>query len=76
MARQNFPVNQQMMIRVNGQPVSCPGNTLASLFKVMKIRTKHVAVVLNGEVVPQARRSAVRLTPGDRVELVTLAGGG
>jgi len=65
-----------MIIQVNGRPLACKGRTLKALFRTMNVKAVRVAVVLNGEVVPSARRDKVRLAPGDRVELVTLAGGG
>jgi sulfur carrier protein len=37
---------------------------------------RHVAVEVNEEVVPRARHATIQLREGDRVELVTLVGGG
>ncbi len=65
-----------MNIYVNGRLVACKGRTLRALFRLMKVKDNRVAVVLNGEVVPASRRAGVRLSEGDKVELVTLAGGG
>lgn len=65
-----------MKIYVNGRLVACKDRTLLALFRLMKVKANRVAVVLNGEVVPSSRRASVRLSEGDKVELVTLAGGG
>jgi sulfur carrier protein len=64
-------------IEVNGQPRSvADDSTIESLLREMEIRVPHVAVEVNLEVVPRARHSATVLHSGDRLEVVTLVGGG
>lgn len=36
----------------------------------------HVAVAVNNHVVPRSQHGAVRLQPGDRIEIVHAVGGG
>jgi sulfur carrier protein len=64
-------------IEVNGVPRSvADDSTIESLLREMEIRVPHVAVEVNLEVVPRAQHSATVLRSGDRLEVVTLVGGG
>ncbi len=53
-----------------------PGTTLAGLLVELGLPSKFVAVEVNLEVVPRDRHSECVLREGDRLELVTLVGGG
>lgn len=66
-----------MTIHLNGEPRDAPdGSTIAALLESLDIRSKGVAVERNLEVVPRAKHAETRLEDGDRVEVVTLVGGG
>jgi len=66
-----------MKLIVNGQPREmADGPTVADLLACEKIEQVRVAIELNGQVVPRRDFSTVRLREGDRVEVVTLVGGG
>lgn len=67
----------EVTIVLNGQsrPVS-PGASVADLLKELQIAVAHVAVEVNLELVPRARHARQQLADGDRVEVVTLVGGG
>jgi sulfur carrier protein len=66
-----------MTIYVNGDPRSIEGGvTLAQLLRELGVTAPHVAVELNLEVVPRAKHEQTRLHEGDRLEIVTLVGGG
>ncbi|HSW49983.1 MAG TPA: sulfur carrier protein ThiS [Bryobacteraceae bacterium] len=66
-----------MNLIVNGDAYRHEGNgTLAELFRELQAEPARTAVLLNGEVAPRGRWPEVRLAEGDRVELVTFAGGG
>jgi sulfur carrier protein len=52
------------------------GATVAELLKDLGLEPKHVAVEVNLELVPRARHAEHRLADGDRLEIVTLVGGG
>ena len=62
---------------VNGQPrPAADGATVAALLSELGLAGKPVAVEVNLELVPAARHREHRLADGDRLEIVTLVGGG
>lgn len=65
------------MIQVNGQPREIArGASVSQLLAELGVTQPHVAVELNLEVVPRARHGATVLHEGDKLEVVTLVGGG
>jgi thiamine biosynthesis protein ThiS len=66
-----------MTIHVNGQPREVQAETtVAELLRELGTKQPYVAVELNLEVVPRAKHRETRLRAGDRLEIVTLVGGG
>lgn len=66
-----------MEIIVNGQPRQvAEGLTLATLLEELQLTVRHVAVEVNEQLVPRGRHPQHQLQPGDRLEVVTLVGGG
>jgi sulfur carrier protein len=66
-----------MTIQVNGQPREIDsGASVSKLLSDLGVTQPHVAVELNLEVVPRARHGETLLREGDRLEIVTLVGGG
>jgi sulfur carrier protein len=66
-----------MNIQVNGQGREiAAGSTVANLLSELGVTQPHVAVEVNLEVVPRAQHRDAILSDGDRVEVVTLVGGG
>jgi sulfur carrier protein len=64
-------------ILVNGTPRELPdGSTIAALLSRLEVTAKHVAVEVNLELVPRARHGEYQLREADRLEVVTLVGGG
>jgi thiazole synthase len=64
-------------ILVNGEQYRLPaGNTLADLLSRLGLEPRRIAVEVNQELVPRTRLGEYVLRPGDRVEIVTLVGGG
>jgi sulfur carrier protein len=64
-------------VLVNGEPAPVPLDcTVAELLTRLDLGAKRVAVALNRDVVPRSRYSEVRLSPGDRVEILEAVGGG
>jgi thiamine biosynthesis protein ThiS len=61
---------------VNGRPTETSAGVLAELVKECADASVRVAVVLNGCVVPADEQAAATLKDGDRVDLLTFAGGG
>ena len=51
-------------------------NTISDFLKVQRWRQDGIAVELNERVVPKKEHGATRLHPGDKIEVVTLIGGG
>ncbi len=66
-----------MMVVVNGTERDvAEGTTLGELVRGLDLEGKPFAVELNREVVRRARLAETALKDGDRVEIVTLVGGG
>jgi sulfur carrier protein len=66
-----------MTIQVNGEVHEvAPGATVAELLGELAVLPKHVAVEVNLELVPRSRHGEHVLRENDRLEVVTLVGGG
>jgi len=66
-----------MRIVVNGDEIEAvEGMNVAELLKHRGLERSPCAVEVNGELAPKRRHGEWRLTPGDRIEIVTLVGGG
>ena len=66
-----------MEITVNGQLRRvAEGITVAELLEELGLTDKQVAVEANLELVPRQGHAGHRLAEGDRLEIVTLVGGG
>jgi len=64
-------------IELNGKPRAiAPHTSVADLVRELGVRPEIVAVEVNQRLVARDRRDAYLLAAGDRVELVTLVGGG
>jgi thiamine biosynthesis protein ThiS len=66
-----------MQVTVNGQSREvADGTTVAGLLEELRLNGKPVAVEVNLDLVPRQRHAEHRLADGDRLEIVTLVGGG
>lgn len=66
-----------MQILVNGESRAVSDSaTLADLLADLGVQSRHVAVEVNLELVPRADHAEHQLHEGDRLEVVTLVGGG
>jgi sulfur carrier protein len=66
-----------MQITVNGKPRELEaGTTVAALLESLGLEPRGLAVERNLELVPRAEHSTTALRAGDRIEVVTLVGGG
>ena len=64
-------------IEVNGAERSVPaGTTVAGLLALLEIDPRRSAVELNRSIVRKSEHATTVLSAGDRVEVVTLVGGG
>jgi sulfur carrier protein len=70
-------MSSRMTVQINGETREiAAGSTIAALLHQLGVTQPHVAVELNLEVVPRAEHGDTVLREGDRLEVVTLVGGG
>ena len=66
-----------MEISINGEPKTIdPDTTLAGLLDQLGMQPRYLAVERNLELVPRNEHSDCVLQENDRLEIVTLVGGG
>ncbi len=66
-----------MKIIVNDEETSVDDElSIADLLETLKLSTRHVAVEVNLQLVPRAQHAGFILHDGDRLEVVSLVGGG
>ncbi len=66
-----------MTVVVNGDEREVDdGLTVAGLLDALDLPRRFVAVERNREIVPRATHEDTRLAEGDRIEIVTMVGGG
>ena len=64
-------------ILVNGEPQDVPaGSTVSQLIARLDMAGKRVAVAVNRDVVPRSAYDEVRISGGDRIEILEAVGGG
>ena len=64
-------------IHVNGKPRDVePGLTVEGLLTLLNVKREYTAVAVNREITPKATYAAVKLSDGDKVEIVRPMGGG
>jgi sulfur carrier protein len=66
-----------VQITVNGQVREvAEGTSIAALLEELELPPPQVAVEVNLRLIPRAQHAQHRLAAGDRLEVVTLVGGG
>ncbi|MEM1208452.1 MAG: sulfur carrier protein ThiS [Planctomycetota bacterium] len=65
-----------MQVVVNGETTETDARTIAELLDRLGLAGRPVAVERNRSVVPKRAHADTPLAAGDRLELVTLVGGG
>ena len=66
-----------MQILFNGKSCTvAEGSSIAALLERFQLEPRYVAVEVNYDVVPRQRHAEYVLKDGDRLEVVTLVGGG
>lgn len=66
-----------MQIQVNGEAQEVPHDlTVAGLLTQLGLQPKYLAVERNLILIPREEHAACTLQEGDRLEIVTLVGGG
>ncbi|MFN3168278.1 MAG: sulfur carrier protein ThiS [Phycisphaeraceae bacterium] len=63
-------------LEVNGEPKKTDATTVATLIEELGLAGQAVAVELNHAVVPRQQHAETEINSGDKIELVTLVGGG
>jgi len=66
-----------MRVLVNGNEQEIePNTTVTALMTAYQLQPKHVAVEINCDLVPRRQFDSTVIQEGDRLEIVTLVGGG
>ena len=64
-------------ITVNGKPMDVePGLTIESLLTLLNVKREFTAVALNRDVLTKSSYDTVKLSEGDKIEIVRPMGGG
>jgi sulfur carrier protein len=67
----------QINLVVNGEPVSChPQTKLPELLTQLNLNPRLIAVEYNGEILHRQYWMDTQVQQGDRLEIVTIVGGG
>ncbi len=70
-------MSNQIMLEVNGETRTCSSQThLPELLQQLGFNPRLVAVEYNGEILHRQFWSQTTVQPGDRLEIVTIVGGG
>ena len=68
---------ETIQIQVNGEPHAVPAvMTINELLEMLGLKPGHVAVEMNGDIVPRSTHAACRVPPGASLEIVHFVGGG
>ena len=66
-----------MNVLVNGIPrILAEHTTIRGLLEELKLPSRGIAVEVNQQIVPRGEHAARELVDGDRLEIVSLVGGG
>ncbi|MDB9538926.1 sulfur carrier protein ThiS [Anabaenopsis tanganyikae CS-531] len=70
-------MSNQITLQVNGETRSCSSQTLLpDLLQQFGFNPRLVAVEYNGEILHRQFWPETQMQPGDRLEIVTIVGGG
>lgn len=71
------PATDSFYVLVNGASQPCDSGTLLPAFlKSLSLNPRLVAVEYNGEILHRQLWETTRLRPNDKLEIVTIVGGG
>jgi sulfur carrier protein len=72
-----FETPETITLQVNGEPRYCsPQTSLPKFLEQMGINSRLVAVEYNGEILHRQFWQDTQMQGGDRLEIVTIVGGG
>lgn len=67
----------EIEIQVNGESINCPDEIiLPNLLVKMNLNPRLVAIEYNGEILHRQYWEQTKINNGDRLEIVTIVGGG
>ena len=70
-------MSNEIILQVNGETRSCLSQTfLPEILQQLGFNPRLVAVEYNGEILHRQFWSQTKVQPGDRLEVVTIVGGG
>lgn len=70
-------MSNQIHLQVNGENCTCTANTLLPKFlEEQKFNPRLIAVEYNGEILHRQFWEKTEIKEGDRLEIVTIVGGG
>jgi sulfur carrier protein len=70
-------MSEQVTLLLNGEPCSCSSQTpLPELLQQLGFNPRLVAVEYNGEILHRQFWTDTKIQSGDRLEIVTIVGGG
>jgi sulfur carrier protein len=73
----NYQMSNQITLQVNGETQSCASQTpLPELLQQLGFNPRLVAVEYNGEILHRQFWHETKVKLGDRLEIVTIVGGG
>jgi sulfur carrier protein len=70
-------MTEKIILHVNGEPQTClPKTCLPQFLEQLNLNPRLVAVEYNGEILHRQFWEHTEIKPGDRLEIVTIVGGG
>jgi sulfur carrier protein len=70
-------LSDSVTVQVNGEPQTCPRSTLLpTLLEQLGLNPRLIAVEYNGEILHRQFWTGTEVQAGDRLEIVTIVGGG
>lgn len=65
-----------IQVQINGEPHHCPAQSLPNLLESLGFNLRLIAVEYNGEILHRQFWSETMVNAGDKIEVVTIVGGG
>lgn len=64
------------MVKINSQPVDASGLSLQTYINNASYNLNHIAVEINGNIIPKTKYETTQIADGDEIEIVHFVGGG
>lgn len=70
-------ISSDITLQINGEPFTCAAQTpLLEALKVLNFNPRLIAIEYNGEILHRQFWETTMVQAGDRLEIVTIVGGG